>query len=69
MMSTIQISKETKELLSSFGTKSDSYEDIIKRLYDIAVKDQLRRFEESAKKDSLTLEEARRIINQKYPKK
>ena len=44
MNSTIQISKETKELISSFGTKEDTYESIIKRLYSMAVKEQLREF-------------------------
>lgn len=41
-MTTIQISKETKALISTFGSKEDTYEDIIKRMYDMAVKAQLR---------------------------
>jgi hypothetical protein len=44
MTSTIQISRETKNLISSFGTKEDTYETIIKRLYSLAVKEQLRQF-------------------------
>jgi len=44
MASTIQITKETKQLISSFGTKEDSYEDIIKRMYKLALKEQLRQF-------------------------
>ena len=44
MISTIQISKETKNLIGTFGTKKDTYEDIIKRMYELAVKEQLREF-------------------------
>ncbi len=44
MITTIQLTEETKELISSFGTKKDSYEDIIKRMYTFAVKEQLREF-------------------------
>lgn len=43
-MSTIQISKETKELIGTMGTKGESYEAIIKRLYTLATKEQLREF-------------------------
>ena len=42
MPTTIQISKETKNLISTFGTKEDTYEDIVRRLYNLAVKEQLR---------------------------
>jgi hypothetical protein len=44
MTSTIQLSNETKKLISSFGTKEETYEDIIKRIYNLAVKEQLRQF-------------------------
>lgn len=44
MPSTIQITKETKQLISSFGTKEDSYEAIIKRMYKLAQKEQLHEF-------------------------
>lgn len=62
MLSTIQLSKRTKELVSSFGTKGDTYEDIIKRIYKLAAKEQLREFLMSSK-NTVTLEEARKIIN------
>src|SRR3989344_4602479 len=35
MPTTIQIDHETKERLKSFGSKGETYQDIIKRLYDI----------------------------------
>lgn len=44
MTTTIQLSSETKHLISTFGTKEDTYEDILKRMYDLAIKEQLREF-------------------------
>ena len=44
MSSTIQLSHETKKLISTFGAKGESFETIIKRLYNLAVKEQLREF-------------------------
>ena len=62
MTSTIQLSKETKDLISTFGGKEDTYEDIIKRLYKLAVKEQLREFHLPSK-GFISLEEARKRIN------
>ena len=62
MTTTIQLSNKTKELIATFGTKEDTYEQIIKRMYDLAVKEQLRDFLMSSK-DTVSLEEARKIIN------
>ena len=44
MMTTIQLTEETKQLVNTFGTKDDTYEEIIKRMYELAVKEQLREF-------------------------
>ena len=66
MSSTIQISKETKNLISSFCTKEDTYEDIIKRMYSLAVKEQLREFLMSSK-NTLTIEDARKRLSKKWP--
>jgi hypothetical protein len=62
MRSSIQISTETKELISSFGSSNETYEDVIKRLYDLAVKQQLRELllDES---DTLSVDEARRYLD------
>jgi len=62
MATTIQISKETKNLISTFGTKEDTYEDIIKRIYSLAVKEQLREFLMSSE-NTINLAEARELIN------
>src|SRR3989344_5466757 len=40
-ITTIQLSKATKYKISSFGSKGESYEDIISRIYSLAVKEKL----------------------------
>lgn len=67
MTSTIQLSKETKHLISSFGSKEDTYEDIIKHMYKLAVKEQLREFLMSSE-GTITIEEARKELNKKWPR-
>ena len=44
MNTTIQVSKETKELIGTFGSKEDTYDDIIRRMYKLAVKEQVTEF-------------------------
>lgn len=67
MPSTIQLSAETKHLISTFGTKEDTYEEIIKRMYELAVKEQLREFLMSSE-NCLSLDEARKELNKKWPR-
>jgi len=57
MLTTIQISKETKHLIGTFGIKEDTYEDIIKKMYSLAVKEQLREFLLSSE-DTIPINEA-----------
>ena len=64
---TIQLSKETKEKISSFGKKGESYEEIIKRIYLLAVKEHLREFLMSSD-DTVTIEEARKEAEKKWPR-
>ncbi|MGV9173210.1 MAG: hypothetical protein ACOC35_11670 [Promethearchaeia archaeon] len=66
MNSTIQISKETKNLISSFGTKENTYEDIIKKMYHLAVKEQLREFLMSWQ-GTLSIKEAKARLSKKWP--
>ncbi len=54
---TIQLTQETKQLISTFGTKEDTYEEIIKRMYSAAVKEQLRGFLLSSE-DTISIDEA-----------
>ncbi len=66
-ITTVQLSKETKEKISSFGTKGESYDEILKRIYALAVKEQLKEFLMSGK-GFISLEEARRELDKKWPR-
>ena len=66
-ISTIQLSKEIKKKISSFGAKGESYDDILKRIYSMAVKEQLREFLMSSD-DYLSLDEFEKEVNKKWPK-
>lgn len=66
-MTTIQISKETKEQISTFGTKEDTYEDMIKRMYSLAVKEQLRELLMSSK-NTISIDEAIARAKKKWQK-
>jgi len=54
---TIQLSTETKSLINTFGTKEDTYEDILKKMYQLAIKEQLREFLLSSE-DTISIDEA-----------
>ena len=66
-ITTIQLSKELKEKIASFGQKGESYDEIIKKIYALAVKEQLREFLMSDK-GYISIEEARKELNKKWPK-
>jgi len=66
-MTTIQLSEETKNLVDTFGTKRDTYEDIIKRMYDLAVKEQLREFLLSSE-GTIPIDEAIKRAKKKWRK-
>ena len=65
MATTIQISKETKNLIGSFGTKEDTYEAIIKRMYRLALKEQLHEFLMSSEK-AIPIDEAIKRARKKW---
>ena len=67
MNTTIQISKETKELISSFGSKEDTYEEIIKRMYRLAVNEHLRDFLLSSE-DAMGIDQAIDLSKRKWQK-
>ncbi len=67
MVTTIQIKEETKSLISSFGSKGDTYDDIVMRLYKMAVKEQLKDFLMSSEK-AIPIDEARRRLEKKWPR-
>lgn len=66
-LSTIQLSSETKEKISSFGVKGESYDDILKRIYALAVKEQLREFLLSSE-GTISIEDARKELDKKWPR-
>ncbi len=58
MATTIQLDEEVRDKVKSFGAKGETYNDIINRLYNTAVQQQLRELLFSSK-DVLTVAEAR----------
>jgi len=66
-ITTIQLSKETKDKISSFGKKGESYEEILRRIYSMAVKEQLREFLMSDE-GYISIEEARKELDKKWPR-
>ena len=66
-ISTIQLSKETKRKISSFGSKGESYDEILKKIYSMALKEQFREFLMSSE-GFISIEEAREQLNKKWPK-
>ncbi len=66
-ITTIQLSKETKDKIASFGVKGESYDEIIKRIYSIAVKEQIKNFLMSDE-GFIPIEEAIKEADKKWPK-
>jgi len=64
---TIQLTKETRDKLCSFGIKGESYDEILRRIYSLAVKEQLRNFLMSSE-GTISIEEARKELNKKWPR-
>ena len=64
---TIQLSKETKDKIASFGLKGESYDAILQRIYSFAVKEQLRKFLMSDE-GFVPIEDAIKEANKKWPK-
>jgi len=67
-MPEIQISNKTRKLIRSFGLEKETDDKIIRRIYDFAVKEQLRRFLMSDE-NCISIDEARKIAEEKWPKK
>lgn len=64
---TIQLSKETRDKIATFGLKGESYDQIITRLYSLAVEEQLKHFLMSSE-GFIPIEEAIKEARQKWPK-
>ena len=66
-ITTIQLSKETKDRIASFGVKGESYDEIIRKIYSLAIKEQLRSFLMSDE-GFIPIEEAIKEADKKWPK-
>ena len=64
---TIQLSQGMKDRIASFGSKNDTYEIILSRIYSLAVKEQLRDFLMSSK-ECISLGEFKKEIEEEWPK-
>jgi hypothetical protein len=64
---TIQLSKETRDKICSFGIKGESYDSILRRVYSLAVKEQLRNFLMS-EEGFIPIDEAIKEADKKWPK-
>mgnify|MGYP001584571280 CR=1 FL=1 len=64
---TVQLSKETKRKISTFGMKGESYDEIIRKIYSLAVREQLREFLLSSD-GTISIEEARKKLDKKWPR-
>ncbi len=67
MVTTIQLAEETKALIATFGTKEDTYDGILRRMYRLAVKEQLREFLMSSE-NTISLDEARKRLAKRWPR-
>lgn len=56
-----------KDKISSFGIKGESYDEILKKIYSLAVKEQLRDFLMSSE-GCIPIEEAIKEADKKWPK-
>lgn len=64
---TIQLSRETKDKICSFGTKGESFDTILQRIYSLAVKEQLKEFLMSDE-GFISIEDARKELDEKWPR-
>lgn len=67
MVTTIQLSEELKRKIASFGSKNETYEQILEKIYSLAVKEHLRIFLMSDE-NTVSIEEARKEVEKKWPR-
>ena len=65
-LTTIAITKDIREKIKEFGSKGETYSDILLKLYKSACERQLHDLLMDAN-DCISLEEARRELNKKWP--
>ena len=65
---TIQLSREMREKIASFGNKNDTFDAILRRIYDLAAREHFREFMMSAE-GFISIDEAREELDKKWPEK
>jgi predicted CopG family antitoxin len=63
---TIQVSKDVRDKISSFGSRDETFDQILRRIYNLAVKEQLREFLMSSK-GYVSIDEAIKEAEEKWP--
>jgi len=66
-ITTIQLSDEMKKKIASFGTKEETYEQILERIYDLAFRENLNRFMMSSE-GFISLDEFEKEVKKKWPR-
>jgi len=67
MATTISITTEMKEKLRNLGRSGESYDDIIRRMYDVSIAQMLRSYLYDTS-DSVTIDEALKEAKGRWPK-
>jgi hypothetical protein len=65
---TIQLSKKMKDKLASFGAKHETFENILQRVYNLAVQQQLKDFLMNTE-GFISIDEAIKEAEKKWPSK
>lgn len=65
-ITTIQLSEELKKKIASFGNKSETYEQILERLYQLAFRENLREFMMSSE-GFISLDDFEKEVKKKWP--
>ena len=63
---TIQVSKDVRDKISSFGSRDETFDEILRRIYNLAVKEQLREFLMSSE-NCIPIDEAIKEAEEKWP--
>ena len=66
-ITTIQLSNEMKKKIAAFGTKEETYEQILERIYDLAFRENLNRFMMSSE-GFISLDEFEKEVKKKWPR-
>lgn len=66
-ITTIQLSKEMKRKIAALGSKGESYEQILNRMYELAFRENLRKFMVSHE-GFVSLDEFEKEVEKEWPR-